>query len=256
MSPFRPASRVHTSPLELPPATGKRPGLFVCRLYYRPLREGDGEGDPAPWTVESFSDHDGAVAELMGAPGAARGGPARDALAELARGGRRWLAFVATSGGRICGEYVVRGGDAEPLAPYWGFWPVAWWERCASTRAADMLDASRLPVRESALAALACWRVALDMNLRVTDVDRAAAERARAAWDDTTDEARRLSLVERSFLHVIEACDLIHSLDRIDQETRRTDAWAAWNEAARREVRRCIGDAWFIARTDPKLARE
>lgn len=98
--------------------------IVAPTLRYRPLREGDGSGDPAPWTVESF-------AFVEGLPQGE--GPAHDALAELARGGGRWLAMVTPGGPWAPREpfgfeqdhllpqrppsdaCVIRGGRATPM---------------------------------------------------------------------------------------------------------------------------------------------
>lgn len=252
---------MNASPLELPPLPlpGERPGLWVCHLYWRPLREGDGEGGPAPWTVETFDDTDAVAAITRGATGVVRAGPAHDHLSELARGGGRWLAFVATSEWRdflppqsvasICGEYVIRGGTVERLLTWRARWPVAWWERGTRTSLEMLYALADLRPSQRAIA-VAAWIQALadytpswadtDRNIvEALDTIRARGDRCRGAMS-ADDEAATASLVQdalRLLPVVVEA--------RVRNDPARREAWECVSVAA---VQRAVGDAWFIAR--------
>lgn len=211
--------------------------VHACHLFYRPLREGDGDGDAPPWTVETFDDSD------------ARGGPAFDELSELARGGGRWLAFIANSedGGldRILGEFVVRDGAAWSVPPWSVYWAIARWERSLAVRAIDMLDAPSMPLLLHERAALACWRIALELAPNITQADRAAAAQADEAWGERSSR-------ENDIVNVIEGMPLRRSLIRLNSEMRDTDRESKWHMATLEAVRRVVGDAWFIARADVK----
>lgn len=97
-----------------------RPNTAVLR--WRPLREGDGEGPPAPWCSESYH-HDSIHGSCVGG--------VWDALSELARGGGRWLATVeATVYECQCErrDFIVRNGRVEPLGTTGAQFVVRPWE--------------------------------------------------------------------------------------------------------------------------------
>ncbi len=260
---------MNASPLELPPL--RQPGggnhFWLCHLYYRPLREGDGEGDPAPWSVETFDDTDAVVAISRGSPGVVRAGRAHDELSELARGGGRWLAFVATSEwreflppqsvARICGEYVVRGGAVERLLTWRARWPVAWWERGTRTSLEMLCALGDLRPSQRAIA-VAAWIQALadyapswpgtGGNIaEALDTIRAWGDRCRGAMS-ADDEAATAGLVQ----------DALRLMPVVDERARNDprgdappgrEAWVAgWERASVAAVQRAVGDAWFIAR--------
>lgn len=242
------------SPMDLPPLPADC-SAHTCHLFYRPLREGSGKGPPAPWTLETFDDSDSTPQQ--------RGGPARDALAELARGGGRWLAFVTCSGlgwapelcGPIFGEYVVCSGEVKPLAAVDFRWPIQTWER-GHDSALSLLHLPGIP-QENLLEAMIAWlRLAVK---RLSSVPLDTVKRIEW-WEKCL--IRALAGETRSpMLAAIDQASLAW-LGRIAEEVCNDprgeaapgrEAWvAAWNRDSVAEVRRVVGDAWFIARATPK----
>lgn len=243
--------------MDLPPLSPDGPE-YACHLFYRPLREGPGEGPPAPWTVETFDDSDGAA--QCGLPKHHRGGPAK-----LARGGGRWLAFVTCSGlgwnpelcGPIIGEYLVRDGNVEPLATVEFRWPIKLWERGVRS-AMNLLNQPGIPPDLLVEAMIAWLRAATERLSRVEPVTIASID----VWE------ARLRLVRAGAPARPLPTDIGPQnawLGGIDESVRYDprgeappgrEAWvAAWERDSVAVVQRVVGDAWFIARASPEAAR-
>lgn len=247
-----------------------QPAESLCRLYYRPLREGIGEGDAPPWTVEEYAGDDF---------GALRDAPVKDAVADLARRGGPWLAF--TTHAHVVefrtGEYILRGGAAEPLyrtrgiaghsEPWSREWPVAWWEYRGRT-GVDLLRVDPLHPAWRGLACVAWVRLLLQLAPHRSVMDSEAAERTLDDW------VRNLDTWEAEFRAVIDTglpseaavdtrwkvdrfTDVVFTIDRNVRDDPRVgtssgrSAWCkAWDEASAQTVRRVVGDRWFLAIAD------
>lgn len=259
--------------MDLPPLPPNGPE-HACHLFYRPLREGSGEGPPAPWTVETFDDSDGATKQ--GPTWQTRCGPALDALSELARGGGRWLAFVKWTGaadglpgGSVRGEYVVRDGSAEPLTTWHARWPIHWWERPVIS-GVDMLTVPDVPIRLRWRAAFALARVTQECApLRGSDMKRRVVEMAeRTAVEGGYTEAILTApdcdvrQAQGAFSGYLDEMADLHAAVRRGGNDRLVPGGAfdlrlhmarvsEWDEASAAVIRRVVGDAWFITRATP-----
>lgn len=272
----------HHTPLPFP-SPMERPAYFMCHLYYRPLREGSGDGHTPPWTLETFDDTDAAALEAKHG-GRHRGGPARDALSDLASGGGRWLAMVAHSdardfeppqeyrSNRILGESIVCEGNVLPLRRWFNHWPVSWWESSIIS-GAEMLAPPDLPIDLRWRAAVAFVRATVEsatlygMKLDATQWLERASAMERCAEANLSSPERDVAQVEDAFgsylAELRRMCSIVRQggeggiapgeLFDLDEHRAKITAWDRTSASA---IRRIVGDAWFIARAAPSTVTD